>query len=121
MRIALNLYNRTAACVVPAVFGWTPDDAETVVLEFTSDVVWRVPRGLLLDGLAGLAGAVDIAVWPDGTQVVVVLSDGERAVEMAVSARALDLFLRDTVGAVPSCDDRGFTLDDWLAAELDRP
>ncbi|GJF33269.1 sporulation protein SsgA [Kitasatospora sp. NE20-6] len=115
--------------VVPMVLRYDSDDPYAVVLEFPdpaadepgggdAPVRWRVSRDLLLDGLAGPAGAGDIRLAPrDGRYTEVEFHNRNGSALVQVETTELRAFLGATADAVRPGEEQVAlpdTLEDFL-------
>jgi hypothetical protein len=104
----------------PTPFVWFAHEPEIVRIEFVH-CTWRVPRGVLVDGLDELATWHDLAVWPnnDGSgELTLAFTNPEETrsvVEMVTSRAGLARFVRETLLVVPRDLSRRFTLGAFLA------
>jgi hypothetical protein len=99
---------------VPVRVSSTPEDADTVTLTFKHDghdMVWEVPRDLLIDGIVTPTVIGDIQVAPDQIGWVAITIRSTAGTEFyRARRRTLTNFLADTADHV----DITAELDEWL-------
>jgi hypothetical protein len=85
--------------------------------------VWRLDRGLLVEGLERRAGLMDVVVEPDGDRLSVTLSGrgddgGEESGTLWLTREHVERFVRHTLQLVPIGEER-MDFDAELAEWLD--
>ncbi|MFF2328587.1 MULTISPECIES: SsgA family sporulation/cell division regulator [unclassified Streptomyces] len=95
---------------VPAEFRYTPDSPLVVTVVFLvegiSDIVWRIGRDLLHQGMSSLSGVGDVQMWPARLEArptawLRLASPGMVAL-FALPVLPLTRWLEDTYGLVPA-------------------